>query len=81
MKKDPSMIEKEERDKLKKAWDNMLKNFGRHYKMFVNFHRKQVIDAKKFSESCQREVHYASAVSYNIISVQRNLVIFFHFCG
>ncbi|CAN6484002.1 unnamed protein product [Victoria cruziana] len=56
VKKDPSMIEKEERDKLKKAWDNMLKNFGRHYKMFVNFHRKQVIDAKKFSESCQREV-------------------------
>ncbi|XP_031494199.1 chromatin-remodeling ATPase INO80 [Nymphaea colorata] len=56
VKKDPSVIEKEERDKLKKAWDNMLKNFGRHYKMFVNFHRKQVMDAKKFSESCQREV-------------------------
>ncbi|XP_058204448.1 chromatin-remodeling ATPase INO80 isoform X1 [Rhododendron vialii] len=57
VKKDPSMIEKEEMDKIGKYWVNIVrKDIPKHQKIFTNFHRKQVADAKRFSETCQREV-------------------------
>lgn len=57
MKKDPSMIEKEEMDKIGKYWVNIVrKDIPKHQKIFTNFHRKQAADAKRFSETCQREV-------------------------
>ncbi|XP_024964128.1 DNA helicase INO80 isoform X3 [Cynara cardunculus var. scolymus] len=56
-KKDPSMVEKEEMDKVDKYWVNMVrKDIPKHHRFFINFHRKQLTDAKRFSENCQREV-------------------------
>ena len=55
--KDPSMIEKEEMDKIGKYWVNIVrKDIPKHHRIFTNFHRKQLADAKRFSETCQREV-------------------------
>ncbi|XP_059668388.1 chromatin-remodeling ATPase INO80 isoform X2 [Cornus florida] len=57
VKKDPSMIEKEEKEKITKYWVNIVrKELPRHHRIFTNFHRKQLTDAKRFSETCQREV-------------------------
>lgn len=57
VKKDPSMIEKEEMDKIGKYWVNIVrKDIPKHHRLFINFHRKQLTDAKRFSETCQREV-------------------------
>ncbi|KAL5546382.1 hypothetical protein UlMin_006069 [Ulmus minor] len=57
VKKDPSMIEKEEMEKVGKAWVGIVRrDLPKHHRNFTNFHRKQQIDAKRFSESCQREV-------------------------
>ncbi|XP_070055578.1 chromatin-remodeling ATPase INO80 isoform X2 [Nicotiana tomentosiformis] len=57
LKKDPSVIEKEEMDKIGKYWINLVrKEIPKHHKTFINFHRKQLTDAKRFSETCQREV-------------------------
>lgn len=56
-KKDPSLIEKEEMDRVEKYWVNMVrKDVPKHHRFFINFHRKQLTDAKRFSENCQREV-------------------------
>ena len=47
--KDPSMIGKH--------WVNIVrKDIPKHHRIFTNFHRKQLADAKRFSETCQREV-------------------------
>lgn len=60
LKKDPSVIEKEEMDKIGKYWINLVrKEIPKHHKIFINFHRKQLTDAKRFSETCQREVSTA----------------------
>jgi len=57
VKKDPSTIEKEEMDKIGKYWVNIVrKDIPKHHRNFTNFHKKQVADAKRFSETCQREV-------------------------
>ncbi|XP_019226184.1 PREDICTED: uncharacterized protein LOC109207674 [Nicotiana attenuata] len=57
LKKDPSVIEKEEMDKIGKYWINLVKKeIPKHHKIFINFHRKQLTYAKRFSETCQREV-------------------------
>lgn len=56
-KKDPSVIEKEEMDRVDRYWMNMVrKDIPKHHRFFINFHRKQLTDAKRFSENCQREV-------------------------
>ncbi|KAM7505400.1 hypothetical protein LguiB_004304 [Lonicera macranthoides] len=55
--KDPSVIEKEEIEKIGKYWVNIVrKDIPKHHRNFTGFHRKQLIDAKRFSEACQREV-------------------------
>ncbi|KAK6945255.1 DBINO domain [Dillenia turbinata] len=57
VKKDASMIEKEEMEKVWKVWVNIAKrDIPKHHRIFNNFHRKQLADAKKCSEFCQREV-------------------------
>ncbi|PWA92794.1 SNF2-related, N-terminal domain-containing protein [Artemisia annua] len=56
-KKDPSVIEKEEMDRVDRYWMNMVrKDIPKHHRFFINFHKKQLTDAKRFSENCQREV-------------------------
>ncbi|KAI3905605.1 hypothetical protein MKX01_036514, partial [Papaver californicum] len=56
VKKDPALIEKEEMDKIGKFWVSIARrDIPRHHKIFSNFHRKQITDAKRFSETCQRE--------------------------
>ncbi|GAB4843889.1 Putative DNA helicase ino80 [Ancistrocladus abbreviatus] len=57
VKKDPSVIEKEETEKMGKVWVHIAKReIPKHQKGFINNHRKQVMDAKRFAETCQREV-------------------------
>lgn len=56
-KKDSSVFEKEEMDRVDKYWVSMVrKDIPKHHRFFINFHRKQLTDAKRFSENCQREV-------------------------
>ena len=57
MKNDPAVIEKTERDKIRKAWINIVRrDIPKHHRVFTTFHRKQSIDAKRFADGCQREV-------------------------
>ncbi|XP_074578356.1 chromatin-remodeling ATPase INO80 [Curcuma longa] len=57
VKKDPSEIEKEEMEKIGKVWANMVRrDIPKHHRIFTSFHKKQLADAKRFSETCQREV-------------------------
>uniref|UniRef100_A0A2P2MVK8 Chromatin-remodeling ATPase INO80 n=1 Tax=Rhizophora mucronata TaxID=61149 RepID=A0A2P2MVK8_RHIMU len=57
VKKDPSVIEREEMEKTDKVWVNIVRrDIPKHHRIFTTFHRKQLIDAKRFSETCQREV-------------------------
>ncbi|KAI7739904.1 hypothetical protein M8C21_011145 [Ambrosia artemisiifolia] len=54
---DPYVIEKEEMEKMGKYWVNMVrKDIPKHHRVFISFHRKQLTDAKRFAENCQREV-------------------------
>lgn len=56
-KNDPAVIEKTERDKIRKAWINIVRrDIPKHHRIFTTFHRKQSIDAKRFVDGCQREV-------------------------
>lgn len=57
VKKDPSVIEREEIEKISKYWVNIArKEIPRHHRIFTNFYRKQITDAKRVSETCQKEV-------------------------
>ncbi|KAK1578959.1 hypothetical protein Q3G72_034530 [Acer saccharum] len=57
VKKDPSVIEREEMEKIGKVWVNIVRrDIPKHHRIFTTFHRKLLIDAKRFSENCQREV-------------------------
>ncbi|XP_010269671.1 PREDICTED: DNA helicase INO80 isoform X2 [Nelumbo nucifera] len=57
VKKDQALIEKEEMEKIGKVWVNIVRrDIPKHHKIFTNFHRKQLADAKRCSETCQREV-------------------------
>ncbi|KAL6534641.1 putative DNA helicase ino80 [Orobanche gracilis] len=57
LKKDPSVIEREEIEKIGKCWVNIArKEIPKHHRIFTNFCRKQLSDAKRVSETCQREV-------------------------
>ncbi|CAJ2673301.1 unnamed protein product [Trifolium pratense] len=57
VKKDPASIEKEEMDRIGKIWVNIVRrDIPKHHRNFTTLHRKQLIDAKRCSEYCQREV-------------------------
>lgn len=73
VKKDPSAIEREELEKIGKYWMNIVrKDIPKHHRAFTNFHKKQLTDAKRFSELCQRDVRVTGDVSALLI---------FHFLG
>ncbi|KAL9232600.1 hypothetical protein vseg_007695 [Gypsophila vaccaria] len=56
-KKDPSVIEREEMEKIGKVWVNIAKrDIYKHHRIFFNNVRKQSMDAKRCAEACQREV-------------------------
>lgn len=66
MKKDPSVIEREEMEKIGKVWVNIVRrDIPKHHRIFTTFHRKLLIDAKRFSENCQREVRIMLCSSYS----------------
>jgi DNA helicase INO80 len=57
VKKDASVLENEEKDRIGRYWVNIVrKDIPKHHRNFTSFHRKQLIDAKRVSETCQREV-------------------------
>lgn len=57
MKKEPSVIVKEESEKTYKLWQALAtKSIPKHHRNFNALLRKRQVDAKRFSDSCQREV-------------------------
>ncbi|KAF8102126.1 hypothetical protein N665_0201s0411 [Sinapis alba] len=67
VKNDPAVIEKTERDKIRKAWINIVRrDIPKHHRVFTTFHRKQSIDAKRFADGCQREVRMKVARSFKL---------------
>lgn len=66
--KDPSVVEREDADKIGKCWANIVKrDLPKHHKTFLLYHRKQSNDAKKFAEYCQKEVKARSARSLKLM--------------
>lgn len=50
------MIEREEMEKIGKVWVSIVRrDIPKHHRSFTALHRKQLIDAKRFVESCQKE--------------------------
>ncbi|KAL0848272.1 hypothetical protein Bca101_021519 [Brassica carinata] len=67
VKNDPAVIEKAERDKIRKVWINIVRrDIPKHHRVFTTFHRKQSIDAKRFADGCQREVRMKVARSFKL---------------
>nr|CAB3500805.1 unnamed protein product [Digitaria exilis] len=57
IKKEPSVIVKEESEKTYKLWQALAtKSIPKHHRNFNALLRKRQVDAKRFSDSCQREV-------------------------
>lgn len=68
LKKDPSVIEKEEMEKISKCWVNIArKEIPKQHRIFLNFHKKQLTEAKRISETCQREVCSARNISLEFV--------------
>lgn len=71
-------------EKIEKYWINLVrKEIPKHHKTFINFHRRQLTDAKRFAETCQREVSTAEAFMliffYSILDLIRtNLCVILH---
>lgn len=66
--KDPSVVEREDAEKIAKNWANIVKrDLPKHHKTFSLYHRKQSNDAKKFAEYCQKEVKARSARSLKLM--------------
>jgi len=57
VKKEPSVIVKEESEKTYKLWQSLAtKSIPKHHRNFTALMKKRQVDAKRFSDSCQREV-------------------------
>lgn len=68
VKKDPLEVEREEREKIGKYWVNMVrKDIPKHFRNFTNFHKKQLTDAKRLTEMCQREVKFKVSRSLKLM--------------
>ncbi|CAL0321559.1 unnamed protein product [Lupinus luteus] len=66
--KDPALIEKEEIDRIGKVWVNIVRrDIPKHHRNFTTFQRKQLADAKRISENCQREVRMKVSRSHKWI--------------
>lgn len=67
--KDPAVVEREEMEKIGKYWVNMVrKDIPKHHRLFTNFYKKQFTDAKRFSETCQREASATNVSAFVIFS-------------
>ncbi|XP_060967508.1 chromatin-remodeling ATPase INO80 isoform X1 [Cannabis sativa] len=86
VKKDPSVIEREEMEKIAKVWVNIVRrDMPKHHRNFTAFHRKQLIDAKRVSETCQREVKLKVSRSLKLMraapirtrKIARDMLLFF----
>lgn len=65
VKKNPSMVQREEMDKIGKVWVSLVrKDIPKHHRVFTSFHRKQMGEAKRVSESCLREACILRLVFY-----------------
>lgn len=72
-KKDPSVIEREEKDKIGKVWVTIARrDLPKHHRIFTNNHRKQITEAKRLAETCQRDVKLKVSRS---VRLMRNSVI------
>ena len=57
IKKEPSAIVKEEAERTYKLWQSLAtKSIPKHHRNFNALVKKRQLDAKRFSDSCQREV-------------------------
>ncbi|KAJ7554405.1 hypothetical protein O6H91_06G138700 [Diphasiastrum complanatum] len=58
-KRDPDVVAKEDSEKVAKIWVNLVrKDLPKHHKAFTAYYKKQLQEAKRASELCQREVKY-----------------------
>ncbi|KAE9590148.1 putative DNA helicase chromatin remodeling SNF2 family [Lupinus albus] len=65
---DPALIEKEEIERIGKVWVNIVRrDIPKHHRNFTTFQRKQLIDARRISENCQREVRMKVSRSHKWI--------------
>ncbi|XP_078444984.1 DNA helicase INO80-like protein isoform X2 [Wolffia australiana] len=68
VKKDPSVVEREEMEKIGRVWINIARrDIPKHHRTFNNLHRRQMADAKRCSENCQREVKVKVARSFKLM--------------
>jgi len=75
--KDAALIEKEEMEKLGKIWVNIVRrDLPRHHRNFTTFHRKQVVDAKRAADICQREACPVSPFNRLFLYISNWFVVF-----
>ncbi|CAL4939360.1 unnamed protein product [Urochloa decumbens] len=68
IKKEPSIIMKEEAEKTSKLWQSLAtKSIPKHHRYFNGLMKKRQVDAKRFSDSCQREVKYKVSRSLKLM--------------
>ncbi|CAN6312749.1 unnamed protein product [Urochloa humidicola] len=68
IKKEPSVIMKEEAEKTYKLWQSLAtKSIPKHHRYFNGLMKKRQVDAKRFSDSCQREVKYKVSRSLKLM--------------
>ncbi|CAN6289438.1 unnamed protein product [Urochloa humidicola] len=68
IKKEPSVIMKEEAEKTCKLWQSLAtKSIPKHHRYFNGLMKKRQVDAKRFSDSCQREVKYKVSRSLKLM--------------
>ena len=81
-KKDPSVAEREEMDKISRVWVSIARrDIPKHHRTFNNLHRRQQADAKRCSENCQREVSYSFSFLFpkKDISLVASFMLFWGF--
>lgn len=75
IKKEPSVIVKEESEKTYKLWQALAtKSIPKHHRNFNALLRKRQVDAKRFSDSCQREVLHPFIFLPRIVQISCILV-------
>lgn len=75
VKKEPSVIVKEESEKTYKLWQSLAtKSIPKHHRNFTALMKKRQVDAKRFSDSCQREVWHPCILLHCILKISCALV-------
>jgi len=68
IKKEPSVIVKEEAEKTYRLWQSLAtKSIPKHHRNFNALVKKRQVDAKRFSDSCQREVLHTHACCCHVL--------------